>query len=51
MIKRNSKFYQREFRLDKEGYIIHERFVEAQYSIGSGNNLRMYFFGLRKPVI
>ena len=44
MIRKNNKFYQREYRLDKKGKIIFERFEEAQYIIGSGKNLRMYFF-------
>jgi hypothetical protein len=44
MLKKDNQFYQREYRLDKDGKIIYERFVEAQYAIGSGNNLRMYFF-------
>ena len=43
MIQRSGKYFQREFRLDKNGSLIHERLVEAEYVIGSGNNLRMYF--------
>ncbi len=43
MVKRGSRFYQREYRLDNTGKIIHERWVEAEYIVGSGNNLRMYF--------
>lgn len=43
MIERDGKFYQREFRRDDNGRLIHERLVEAQYVMGSGNNLRMYF--------
>jgi tetratricopeptide (TPR) repeat protein len=44
MIRKGDKFYQREFRLDADGEIIHERLMEAQYIIGSGTNLRMYFY-------
>ena len=43
MIQLNGRFYQREFRRGVEGKIIHERMVEAQFVMGSGNNLRMYF--------
>ncbi len=43
MLKKDNRFYQREFRLDKNEKLIYERLVEAQYTIGSGNNLRMYF--------
>jgi hypothetical protein len=43
MLQRNGQFYQREYRLDKNGKVEHERVVEAEYVIGSGNNLRMYF--------
>lgn len=44
MFKRDDRFYQREYRLDDEGKIVHERIEEAQFIIGSGKNLRMYFF-------
>jgi tetratricopeptide (TPR) repeat protein len=44
MIQKDDRFYQREFRLDDDGNIIHERVEEAQYIIGSGKNLRMYFY-------
>ncbi len=44
MIRKDNKFFQREYRLNKNGKVIHERLMEAQYTIGSGNNLRMYFF-------
>ncbi len=43
MIQRSGKFFQREYRLDKGGSVIHERLAEAEYVMGSGNNLRMYF--------
>ena len=43
MVRHGDKFYQREFRRDKAGTITHERRVRADYIIGSGNNLRMYF--------
>lgn len=43
MVRRGEKFYQREYRLDDQRKVIHERLVEAQYVIGSGKNLRMYF--------
>ncbi|MCK9409868.1 MAG: hypothetical protein M0R68_12125, partial [Bacteroidetes bacterium] len=44
MVRKGDKFYQREYRLDTRNNIIHERFMEAQYVIGSGKNLRMYFY-------
>ncbi len=43
MVTRDGRFYQREYRLDSEGHVIHERLAEAEYVMGSGNNLRMYF--------
>ena len=43
MVRRGNRFYQREYRLDTKGKVIHERLMEAEYVIGSGNNLRMYF--------
>jgi len=43
MVRRDGKYYQREFRTGPDGSVIHERYVEAQYVMGSGNNLRMYF--------
>jgi tetratricopeptide (TPR) repeat protein len=44
MIRRDDRFYQREYRLDDVGNIVHERVEEAQYIIGSGKDLRMYFY-------
>jgi len=44
MLKKDGKFYQMEYRLDTDGNIIHERWMEAQYIIGSGSNLRIYLF-------
>ncbi len=44
MVRRGDKFYQREYRLNLRGEVIHERLMEAQYIIGSGKNLRMYFY-------
>ena len=44
MIEKEGKYYQREYRLDDNGELIHERLMEAQYIIGSGKNLRMYFY-------
>lgn len=44
MVRKGDKFYQREYRLDSHGEVIHERVMEAQYVIGSGKNLRMYFY-------
>jgi tetratricopeptide (TPR) repeat protein len=41
---RDGKLYQREFRTHADGSIAHERTVEARYVMGSGNNLRMYFY-------
>ncbi len=43
-ISRNGTLYQREFRRTSDGSIVHDRTVEAEYVMGSGNNLRMYFF-------
>lgn len=44
MFKKDGKFYQKEYRLDPNGNVIHERWMEAQYIIGSGSNLRIYFY-------
>ena len=44
MVQRDNRFYQREYRLDDKGKIVHERLQEAQYIMGSGTNLRMYFY-------
>ena len=44
MLKKEGKFYQKEYRLDPDGNIVHERWMEAQYIIGSGSNLRIYFY-------
>jgi tetratricopeptide (TPR) repeat protein len=44
MLKKDGKFYQREYRLDPNGNVVHERLMEAQYIIGSGSNLRIYFY-------
>jgi hypothetical protein len=44
MIKKDNRFFQREFRLDKNKKTVYERLVEAKYAIGSGNNLRMYYY-------
>ncbi|MDZ7343835.1 MAG: hypothetical protein ONA90_04915, partial [candidate division KSB1 bacterium] len=43
MVRRENRFYQREYRRDDNGRIMHERWMEADYIIGSGHNLRMYF--------
>ncbi len=43
MIHRDGRFYQHEYRLDSKGSIMHERWMETEYAMGSGNNLRMYF--------
>ncbi len=43
MFEENEKFYQEEYRLDNDGNVLYNRIMEAQYTIGSGNNLRMYF--------
>jgi tetratricopeptide (TPR) repeat protein len=43
MIRKGDDFYQREYRLDDKGKVVHERTMKADYVIGSGNNLRMYF--------
>jgi len=44
MFKKNNKYFQEEYRLDKNGKVIHRIVKEAEYSVGSGNNLRMYFY-------
>ena len=44
MVQKGDKFYQREYRLGPEGKVVHERWMEAQYIIGSGKNLRIYFY-------
>ncbi len=44
MIQRGSRFFQREYRLGPDGEVIHEREMEAQYIMGSGANLRNYFY-------
>lgn len=44
MMRHDGKFYQREYRLDSDGNILHERWMEAQYVVGSGSNLRYYIF-------
>ena len=43
MVRKADKFYQRKYRLDSHGKVMHERWMEAQYVMGSGRNLRMYF--------
>jgi tetratricopeptide (TPR) repeat protein len=44
MLRIDARFYQREYRLDVNNEVVHERIEEAQYIIGSGKNLRMYFY-------
>ena len=44
MFKKDDKYFQEEYRLDEKGNVIHRIVKEAEYSVGSGNNLRMYFF-------
>lgn len=43
VVKNGDHFYQREYRLDKNKKVIHERMMEIEYIIGSGNNDFMYF--------
>jgi tetratricopeptide (TPR) repeat protein len=43
IVRRKGQYFQREVRRDETGRIIHERRERADYIIGSGNNLRMYF--------
>jgi len=43
MVRRDGGFYQREYRRAANGKISHERWMQAEYVMGSGNNLRMYF--------
>ena len=55
MVNKDGKYFQHEYRIDSDGNVVHERWMEAKYIIGSGTNLRMYFydesgmFGLVKP--
>ncbi len=42
MVQQNGKYYQREYRLDRNGNLLHEQLLEAQYIVGSGTNLRYY---------
>jgi len=44
MLEKDGKFYQREYRLSPDKKVVHERWMEAQYIIGSGSNLRIYFY-------
>jgi tetratricopeptide (TPR) repeat protein len=44
MVQIDDRFFQREYRLDENNKVVHERIEEAQYIIGSGKNLRMYFY-------
>ncbi len=44
MYREGDKFYQKEYRKGPDDKIIHERTMQAEYAIGSGNNLRMYFY-------
>lgn len=44
MVQRGNRFFQRECRLGPDGDVIHEREMEAQYIMGSGANLRNYFY-------
>jgi tetratricopeptide (TPR) repeat protein len=44
MVEKEGKYFQREYRFDNEGNLVHDLWVEAQYIIGSGSNLRMYFY-------
>ncbi|PIW69070.1 MAG: hypothetical protein COW08_09050 [Ignavibacteriales bacterium CG12_big_fil_rev_8_21_14_0_65_30_8] len=44
MIRNGAKFFQREYRLDPAGKVVHQRLMEVQYIIGSGTNLRIYFY-------
>lgn len=43
VVVRDGRLYQREFRKGSSGELLHERFVEARYVVGSGNNLKMFF--------
>ena len=44
MFKKDDKYFQEEYRLDENGNVIHRIVKEAEYSVGSGHNLRMYFY-------
>jgi hypothetical protein len=44
MVNKDGKYFQHEYRIDSDGNVVHERWMEAKYIIGSGTNLRMYFY-------
>lgn len=44
MFKKDDKYFQEEYRLDENGNVVHRIVKEAEYSVGSGHNLRMYFY-------
>jgi len=44
MFKKDDKYFQEEYRLDENENVIHRIVNEAEYSVGSGHNLRMYFY-------
>jgi tetratricopeptide (TPR) repeat protein len=44
VFSKDGRIYQQEFRKNSDGSTSHERTVEAEYVMGSGNNLRMYYY-------
>lgn len=42
--KKGNEYYQREFRLDKDGKVIHQLEKKIDYVMGSGNNTRSYLY-------
>ena len=44
MYKKGDEYFQKEFRKDKDGNVIHELERKVEYIIGSGNNTRSYLF-------
>ena len=42
--KKGDEYFQKEYRLDKDGKIIHELERKVDYIIGSGNNTRSYLY-------
>lgn len=48
MFEKDNKYFQEEYRLDENGKVIHRIVKEAEYSVGSGHNLRMYFYEINR---
>jgi tetratricopeptide (TPR) repeat protein len=43
--KKGNEYFQKEYRLDKDGRVIHELEKKVDYVIGSGNNTKSYLYG------